>query len=64
MRTRKLTDVQRTAALRRLSRFPLGGDNYGWYKHYAEVHNKTQTFNSAHLAMWYLLVHLAFGEQE
>jgi hypothetical protein len=64
MRTRKLTDVQRAAALRRLSKYPLGGDNLGWHKHYAQVHNKTQTFDSAHLAMWYLLLHLAFGEEQ
>lgn len=59
-----MTPTQRQRELKRLSRFPLGGDNYGWYKHYAEVHNKTQTFDSAHLAMWYLLAHLAFGEKQ
>lgn len=60
----RMNSVNRQRELKRLSRFPLGGDNYGWYKHYAEVHNKTQTFDSAHLAMWYLLVHLAFGEEQ
>ena len=64
MRNRTITERSRQVAIKRLSRYPLGGDNLGWHKHYAEVHNKTQTFDSAHLAMWYLLLHLAFGEQQ
>lgn len=60
----RMTPTQRQRELKRLSKYPLGGDNLGWHKHYAQVHNKTQTFDSAHLAMWYLLLHLAFGEEQ
>lgn len=62
MRTRKLTDIQRAAALRSLGRLPLGSDNYGWHKHYAEVFNKTSRAQAEHLAIWYLLLHIALGE--
>lgn len=64
MRTRKLTDKQRQAALRRLSKYPLGSDNLGWHKHYAEVFNKTGRLQAEHLAIWYLFLHLAFGEEQ
>lgn len=38
--------------------YPLGSDNYGWHLHYVKVFNKTQTEDSARLAMWYLFLHL------
>lgn len=37
---------------------PLGSDNLAWHEHYVKAHNKTLTPESAHLAMWYLLLHL------
>lgn len=60
----RMTPTQRQRELKRLSKYPMGSDNFGWHKHYAQVHNKTQTFDSAHLAMWYLLLHLALGEEQ
>jgi hypothetical protein len=30
----------------------------GWHKHYAGRFNKTQHQDAAHLAIWYLLLHL------
>jgi len=59
-----MTPKQRQHALKRLSNLPLGSDNYGWHKHYAEVFNKTGRSDAAHLAMWYLLLHLAFGGEK
>jgi hypothetical protein len=59
MRTRN-----RERELKRLSKYPLGSDRLGWYKHYAERFNKTQHPDAAHLAMWYLLLHLALGEEK
>lgn len=34
----------------------------GWHKHYADRFNKTGSQQAAHLADWYLLLHLAFGD--
>lgn len=59
---KKLTSTQRQRELKRLGKYPLGSDRYGWYKHYAEVFNKTERPDAAHLAIWYLLLHLALGE--
>lgn len=64
MRTRKLTDVQRAAALRRLSKYPVGGDNLGWHNYYVQRFNKTGRPDCAHLAIWYLLLHFALGEEQ
>ena len=34
-------------------------DREGWYHYYAKVHDKTGTFDSAHLAMWLYLLMIA-----
>lgn len=34
----------------------------GWHKHYAKKFNKTQHKDTAHLALWYLILHLGLGE--
>lgn len=41
-----------------MKRYPVGSDNWGWHLHYVKVFNKTQSEDSAHLAMFYLLNHL------
>ena len=64
MRNRTMTELSRQAALRRLSKYPLGSDNLGWHKYYAERFNKTGRPDCAHLAIWYLLLHLALGEEQ
>lgn len=40
---------------------PTGSDRLGWHKHYVERFNKTEKADAEHLAIWYLLLHLAFG---
>ncbi len=32
----------------------------GWHRHYAKVFDKTGRHTAEHLAIWYLLLHLAF----
>lgn len=59
-----MTPSQRQRELKRLSKYPLGSDNYGWHKHYVQVFNKTGRAQAEHLAIWYLLLHLAFGEEQ
>jgi hypothetical protein len=49
--------VSRIRELKRLSKFPLGDDCYGWHKYYVEVFNKTGRSQAEHLAVWYLLLH-------
>lgn len=34
----------------------------GWARYYSEVYNKTGRETAAHLAVWYLLLQEAFGE--
>jgi len=62
MRARMTRTPTRQRELKQLSKYPLGSDNLGWHKHYAEVFNKTERPDAAHLAIWYLLLHLALGE--
>lgn len=59
-----MNQKQRQRELKRLSKYPLGSDNLGWHKHYAEVFNKTERPDAAHLAIWYLLLHLALGVEK
>lgn len=54
----------RERELKRLSKYPAGSDNFGWHKYYAERFNKTGRPDCAHLAIWYLLLHLALGEEQ
>mgnify|MGYP003403601837 FL=1 len=35
----------------------------GWHKWYADLYNKTGRKSAEHLAMWFLLLHKAFGER-
>lgn len=34
----------------------------GWSKYYARRYNRTNSEQALHLAMWYDLLHLAFGD--
>jgi hypothetical protein len=43
-----------------LSSAPLGSDRLGWHKHYAKRFNKTGSKQAEHLALWYLVLHIAF----
>jgi hypothetical protein len=43
----------------RSSRYPVGNDRLGWHKFYATQFNKTGSSQAEHLAIWYLLLHLA-----
>ena len=42
--------------------YPLGADRYGWHRYYVSQFNKTLSPESAHMACWYLLLHLAFDK--
>jgi hypothetical protein len=42
----------------------MSGDRLGWHKYYVARFNKTGSPQAEHLAMWYLLLYLAFDEQE
>lgn len=44
----------------KLSKNPL--TRLGWHKHYTAKFNKNKNNQAAHLANWYLLLHLAFEE--
>lgn len=43
-----------------LSRYPMGSDRLGWHRYYVKQFNKTGSWQAEQLAMWYLLLHLAF----
>ena len=43
-----------------LAKMPM--TRIGWHEYYADRFNKTGSAQALHLAMWYQLLHLAFGE--
>lgn len=45
-----------------MKQLPTGSDRLGWHKHYAQLFNRTGRETAAHLAMWYLLLHLSHEE--
>lgn len=46
---------------RRLAKMPVS--RIGWHEYYAARFNKTESPDALHLALWYYLLHLAFGER-
>ena len=36
----------------------------GWHKHYAKIFDKTGRHTAEHLALWYLMLHLAFDHTD
>lgn len=42
------------------ARLKVNNTRLGWYKYYAARFDKTGNPDAAHLAMWYLLLSLAF----
>lgn len=47
----------------RKSLMPTGKDRLGWHAYYVQRFNKTQSLQAEHLAIWYLLLHEAFGAE-
>lgn len=43
---------------------PKPADRLGWHKYYVKQFNKTGSDACSHLAMWYLMLHLAFDNNE
>lgn len=43
-------------------RTPRAKSRLGWSDYYAAEFNKTGRTQAAHMACWYLLLHLAFGD--
>ena len=46
---------------RRLAKMPAS--RIGWHEYYTARFNKTGSPDALHLALWYYLLHLAFGER-
>lgn len=47
----------------RLIAKPMPCTRAGWAQYYADLYNKTGRPDCEHLALWYLLMHEAFGEK-